>query len=132
MNSRLIMFGLAVVALFLFWAYDEYDKTVNYGPVRAKITSAETLCYLSKGSKRKTTTDERPCPLMRALANSHPEYTDFTVHENAHITYTYDVGGRSYNGKGVINLDGSPAAYNVGDGLEVLVNKTDPTKSRWK
>lgn len=132
MKSRLIMFGLAVAALGLFWLYDLYDKTVNYTPVLAKITGAETFCYLSKGSRRKTTTEERACPLMRALAASHPEYKDFTVHENVHLTYAYDVDGRSYSGSAVRNLDSKRELYSSGDTLEVLVSKTDPAKSRWK
>lgn len=132
MKSRFAALGLLLVAYVLFLAYDWYERFFNYFPIVARITNATTLCYLTKGLKRRTVTKEGPCELMRELANSHPEYKDFTVHESAHLAYAYDLGGKTYIGKAVSSQDAKKRNLAIGDALEVLVSKTDPATSRLK
>jgi hypothetical protein len=125
--------ALLAGAVGAFFAWNWYDKQFNYVPVSAKITDATMLCYLSKkGYKEETTTDERPCPMMRALAQTHPKYQDFTVKENVHLTYTYDVGGKSFQGTATRAANSRVKTLSAGNTVEVLVSKADPAHSRWK
>ena len=127
---RIYGIGLAIMAFGAMWAFDTYDKSVNYTKMNAEIFNVSSVCYMEKKEgKKKWVTEKGPCELARGLVQSHPGYKGYTVHETATIDFAYFVDGERYTGEQEQNST-RPIKLSDGDSLQILVHNDDPNKTR--
>lgn len=123
--------GLIAVGIGGFFLYDWYNKTANYAAASAVVTNVTTNCYLyKKRFKRRTTTNEAPCPVIKQIAETNPDYEGFEIRERTWVEYRYDVDGLQHTSKHQQKKHKDGKEIAVGDTIKVLVSKTDPKKTR--
>jgi hypothetical protein len=125
---KLLVVGFVVVAIVVFAAW---DKSANYYPVEARVVKIDTRCYLKKSSGGKTTTtEEGSCKEARMLADSHPEYRGFKVHENHHVHVNYRAEGELRSRQGQLTMNRNTPKR--GKEITILVRRDEPEKIRKK
>jgi len=136
MNSFVLKIGGALALFGGATAYSQYDRSVNYEPVDARITSIEEKCYLKKVSrsfnkKKTTTTPEGSCNVAAALVRTHPEFKDMDLVRAAYVEVKYrsPADGKYYRDDLKFELKKN-AKYRSGQQLKILASVTDTRKIR--
>lgn len=130
---RLLIGGVVLAGMGVFYAVDVLDKNTNYDHVMARVRSVTETCYMEKrGFKSKTTSDVLPCAVAESLVKTHPNWEGFTVKYKIQLSLAYVSPADGSTQTGALTISRYPAAKKLqsGDVYEVLASKGDARKIR--
>lgn len=139
------LFGVFVVPVIIAGLLISYgviadysDKATNYVEVRAKILNVSEYCLLYRISQREvidlSDQFDDSCGEAERRLKYDPQFRNYSVKRNAVVKYSYQ-----YPEDSLMHVDSYKTSWteevnnmNRGDEIAVLVDKTDPSKSRAK
>jgi hypothetical protein len=134
---RLAVFGTIAAAVAGFAVYDKYDKTTNFQPVDARISTVSEQCYMEKAergvlTKTTSTSDLLPCELAELLTRGHPKWQGYAIHHKIEIRFAYvsPVDGATHASSLTMSAFPKGQQLRAGDVLRVLASKTKADKTR--
>lgn len=130
---RLLLGGVVLAGVGVFYVADQFDKHTNYDHVMARVRSVNETCYMEKrGYKSKTTSDVLPCAVAETLVKTHPAWEGFSVKYKIELSLAYvsPVDGSTQTGSLTISRYPDAKRLKSGDVFEVLASKEDAKKIR--
>lgn len=126
-----LLIGFSIIA-------DYSDKTVNYVEVKANILNVSEYCVLYRLNEMKvidlSDQFDDSCGEAERRVKYDPQFREYSVKRNAVVKYEYESPEDSQWHAGSYKTDWTEEVdrMNWGDEIIVLVDKTDPSKSRAK
>jgi len=134
---RFAAIGIVVALVGGFAIYDNYDKSHNYQPVDARISTVSDQCYMEKVekgvlTKTTSTSDLLSCDVAAVLTRSHPNWQGYDIKHKIEIKFAYvsPVDGATHFSSLQLSYFPKGKPLQMGDVLRVLASKTKADKTR--
>ena len=134
---RLAVFAAIALGAAGLAAYDKYDKSTNYQPVDARISTVSEQCYMEKSergvlTRTTSTSDLLRCELAEVLTREHPKWQGYAIKHKIEIRYSYvsPVDGATHASSLTMSAFPRDQQLHTGDVLRVLASKTKADKTR--